>query len=171
MPFREPDPPACAGEIVHPVVLRTFGALHEAEFARTQLAGHDVISRIDDAMTVGVSPWLGPALGGIRLLVSSEDEHRAREVLDALAEASDEADEARSDDERRGDEADATARRAVTAAVFGLVTIPVLAHLYSLYLIVGVDRAGLSGVGRRRVGLALVFNAGVFATVAWLIAR
>ncbi len=171
MPFRVSHPPRAEGELKNPVVLRTFLALHEAEIARAQLEANEIASRVEDSATAGVHPLLGSALGGVRLMVSFEDEGRAREVLDAIASDVAAAEAARSDDERRTDEADAAARRAMAAAGLGLLLLPVVAQLYSLYLLLGIDRARLSDAGRRRARVALAVDVVVLATAVWALTR
>lgn len=171
MPFRTSPPPSAAERLEDPVVLRTYLALHEAELARTQLEGHEITASIEDAGVAGVHPWIAGALGGVRLMVSAEDAPRAGEVLDALATAVSSAEQGRSEDERLTDEADAAARRAMASAGFGFFLVPVLAHVYSVYLVARIDRRRLSAVGRRRVTIALAIDAVVFAVTVWLVAR
>ena len=65
------------------VELRTCSWLHEAHFIRSVLEGHGIEVFMPDEHTLGVHPGLGPALGGVRVLVRPEDLEAAREVLES----------------------------------------------------------------------------------------
>ena len=57
--------------------------MHEAEFFRSVLDAAGIESIIPNEYTLGVQPLYANMLGGLRVLVRTEDETRAREVLDA----------------------------------------------------------------------------------------
>jgi hypothetical protein len=78
------------------VEVRSCAWLHEAQFLKSVLAGAGIEAMIPNEHTLGVQPLYAVALGGIRVLVKTEDADRAREVLDsadARADASDDGSE------------------------------------------------------------------------------
>src|SRR5262249_30252077 len=71
------------------------------------------------------------------------------------------------DEDQPESEQDEVARRACLAAVFGLGTLPLLLHLYSLLLLLGFQEAKgpLSERGRRHLMIAIVIDALVLSTI------
>jgi hypothetical protein len=63
-------------------VIRRCNFLHEAELLRSVLTAADIEARIPDEHTVGVNPGYINMMGGVRLLVRSEDFDRASTILD-----------------------------------------------------------------------------------------
>ena len=60
--------------------MRYCNWLHQAQFLKSVLDGDGIESFIPDEYTLGVQPFYTSALGGVRLLVRSEDLERAKEV-------------------------------------------------------------------------------------------
>ncbi len=61
--------------------------LHEAQFVTSVLESAGIDALIPDEYTVGIQPFYATALGGIRIMVRTEDAERAREVLDSAVTA------------------------------------------------------------------------------------
>ena len=65
-----------------PLVVATFTLPTEAEMARELLESNGIDAVVRDAGLVGVHPWLSNAVGGVKLVVSSDDAELAREILE-----------------------------------------------------------------------------------------
>ncbi len=59
--------------------------LHEAIFLKSVLDAAGIEARIPDEHTLAANPALGAALGGVRLLVRTDDLEKARRVLESAA--------------------------------------------------------------------------------------
>jgi len=64
------------------LVVATFTFPTEAEMARGLLESNGIDALVRDAGLVGVHPWLSNAVGGVKLVVSSDDAELAREILE-----------------------------------------------------------------------------------------
>ena len=64
------------------LVVATFTLPTEAEMARGLLESNGIDALVRDAGLVGVHPWLSNAIGGVKLVVSSDDAELAREILE-----------------------------------------------------------------------------------------
>jgi hypothetical protein len=64
------------------LVVATFTLPTEAEMARELLESNGIDALVRDAGLVGVHPWLSNAVGGVKLVVSSDDAELAREILE-----------------------------------------------------------------------------------------
>jgi hypothetical protein len=151
------------------VVVGRFDAPHEAELARNFLREHGVPARVDNDVMVGMNPLWGSALGGVRLYVAESRAESAAKLLADLQKtepASEKGDEAAVDDCR---EADATARRALVAAVIGTFILPIVAHVYSLVLALPLANHRLSPRGRRYQAFAVVVDTAVLGLFLYLL--
>ena len=63
-------------------VVASFGTLIEAELARGRLNAEGIAARLLDEFTIGVAAHLSPVLGGVKLVVPTDDVDQAREVLE-----------------------------------------------------------------------------------------
>jgi len=66
------------------VTVHNANWLHHALFVKTVLEGDGIEAYVPDEHTISVDPALATALGGIRVMVRSSDEARARDVLAAV---------------------------------------------------------------------------------------
>ena len=64
------------------IVIRTFGNYFSANITLTKLQAAGIECYLRDEFTVTIDPILGNAIGGIKLVVKSEDEAIARKFLD-----------------------------------------------------------------------------------------
>ena len=68
------------------VVVRNCNWLHEAHFVKSVLEGDGIEAQIPDQHVLGVQPFYGAAIGGVRVFVRSMDLERATAVLGSAAE-------------------------------------------------------------------------------------
>jgi hypothetical protein len=71
------------------VTVRTYSDIMDAQLARTHLQSHGIAAYLPDEQMTTVYPLSAPALGGIRLQVSCENEVLAIELLDKYQTADD----------------------------------------------------------------------------------
>ena len=64
------------------VLIASFATVMEAQLAQSRLEGEGIESFTSNEGAVGVMPFLGNALGGVRLYVAPNDEATAREILE-----------------------------------------------------------------------------------------
>lgn len=162
------------------VEVARFGSANEAAIARSVLDAAGISAVLDQEAT---ATWLwhyGTALGGVKLRVRSSDADEARAILGGLSdEAVDfEADStlAPGEDREEAEDEDAStmtpvAVRAWRAAVIGMVVLPPLLNIYSLWLLI---RHGLLLPGENepvgwRAAAALAINLAVLGTVGLLL--
>ena len=62
-------------------LVATYGTVIEAEMARGRLEAAGIDARVVDAHTVGVAHVLSVAVGGVKVVVATEDLEEAREIL------------------------------------------------------------------------------------------
>jgi hypothetical protein len=62
-------------------VVATYGTVLEAELARGRLEAAGLDARVLDAHTIGVAQMLSVAVGGVKVVVATEDLEEARELL------------------------------------------------------------------------------------------
>jgi hypothetical protein len=142
------------------VTIGSYATVGEAELIRGHLAAAGIAVRLDNAQTLSVLPMHSLALGGVGVVVPSQDAARAREIV-GMAES----DEGTQDEQTEPGSAialqgpDAWMRRAAVAAGFGSLLVPVVPTLYSLYLLARHGRGLMSARGRRHRAIAGVFNA------------
>jgi hypothetical protein len=143
-----------------------YFAPHEAELAAMHLRAHGIDAKVGSNSVAVINPLWGLALGGIRVNVPARDAEEARTLLAAL-EAKEAPDPASTQVLHPRDK-DNVARRAWAACILAFITVPVVVHLYSLFLLARLGRAPgvLSARGRRHVALALVLDALTIAGVA-----
>lgn len=158
-------------------IVAAFDTVLEAEMARGRLEVEDIPSRIVDGNTVGIAAHLSMALGGAKLVVGQSDFDAARTILFSPSAFADEFVDVEphehNDQALIVTQADADASRALKSAIIGLVFVPPLGHLWSLYLLVGVARGGgqLSASGRRQAATALVIDSIAVAVSAFIASR
>jgi hypothetical protein len=117
---------------------------------------------------IGMNPLWAMALGGIRVFVRKIDAERAQELLSELAQPVERAKDDPSEAVRRSD---GSARRALAAAVFGIFLLPVVAHLYSLAILIGIQGAELSARGRRHRSAAIAVDLLALAVFAAILSQ
>lgn len=170
----------------------------DAELAKAYLESHEIRVRLEGETLGGTAYALGPMMGGIRLYVDEHEERRARALLDdyhrvlherrQVSYSDDDQDEL--EDEvsdphveqgrasSRGTvasqhelsvEADDSATHAWVAALAGLVLFPVFMHVYSMFCLLGTDRAQLTVRGRRRYLTAWVIDGAAILIAGWVI--
>ena len=66
------------------IQVRNCNWLHEAHFVKSVLESEGITVQIPDEHTVGLQPGIATALGGIRVLVPSDEWSRATELLAAV---------------------------------------------------------------------------------------
>jgi hypothetical protein len=74
------------------VEVRSCMWLHEAELFKSVLEAAGIEAMIPNEYSAGVQPFYATAIGGLKVLVQSEDADRAREVLDCSADVQGETD-------------------------------------------------------------------------------
>lgn len=166
-------------------VVAAFGSVLEAELARGRLEADGIFSRVVDGNTAGMAP-LALALGGVRLVVAQGDFEAARAILfspSALVEEDREEDVEgnRLDPTPESEEGklarrdlgpDDLANRALRASILGLVLVPPVGHLWSLFLL-GSDvwprRRELGRKGKRDAAIALMIDAAAVAGSAFVV--
>lgn len=156
------------------VVLGEYDTFHEAELTAAYLREHGVLARVHDNSLSNLNPLWGMVVGGVRVFVPIEQGRLATELvseLKALDRLERKEREGRGDPEHKRVESDATARRALAAAVIGFFLLPVLSQFYSLWLISQLDATALSRRGRRYRLFALVVNLAVLGGGVVLIFR
>lgn len=67
--------------------IRTYNTYVEAHMALGQLESEGITAFLQDEFTVTIDPVLTNAIGGIKLVVSDEDETKANEILTAFENA------------------------------------------------------------------------------------
>ncbi len=171
------------------VTVGVFSTPEEAHLCKNRLQAEGIDAQLIDAETVGMAWYYGNALGGVKVQVRAEQVEEAQRVLeceepvtaeDTAVEDSPLSDECWEEDRLKASHveeptetespADASADRAFRAAVFGMIALPPLLHLYSLYLLVRLDFSELPLGPRaaRRVRIAWVIDV-VFISLAMLL--
>jgi hypothetical protein len=156
------------------VILRRFEFPHEAELCASFLRDQGVGATVDDALLIGQNPFMNIAYGGVKVRVNETEFERANELLAELDDSSRDADpsdepdsnhvaSAPSEDEKR-------IRRAQTATLIGLVTLPGIIHLYSLYVALTVRVTELSNQGKRLRTFTLVVSTIMVGFALWVAA-
>src|SRR5262245_48000647 len=164
--------------------VETFTTRLDAELALRWLEDDGVSARLVDlaATSEGISATLIEAqanreVAGVSVAVAREDLERARAILQSQAQNDDlpatgitacpERISKKPDEDQPESERDEVARRACLAAAFGLGTLPLLLHLYSLLVLLGFQDAKgpLSESGKRYLIIAIVIDALVLSTV------
>lgn len=147
-------------------IVASFDTVLEAEMARGRLEVEGIPSRIVDGNTVGIAAHLSMALGGVKVVVAHSDLEAARGALFAPGTFEDPAFAPDAADEPAPPPAlaltvDEVANRALRASVVGLIFVPPIGHLWSLWLLSSVwrKRAELSPKGRRQAAAAFVVDA------------
>ena len=167
------------------IKIATFATPPEAELARNALALEGIESYLEGDTFVGWAWHLSDAVGGVKLLVGSDDTQRAIEILGPPQSADDRASHSSAEattvapgpDDIEEDAlsptavGDATARRAWRAAVLGLILLPPLLNVYSIWLLLEVvlNHRPLSQKGHRCFLGAMLVDVLLLALVAWLI--
>jgi hypothetical protein len=174
------------------VTVSVFATPEEAHICKNRLEAEGIDAQLMDAETVGMAWYYGNALGGVKVQVRAEQMDEAQRVLqlhepvipgDTDVERTPLSDECWDEDRLQPghiEEAsetespgDACAGRAFRAAVFGMIALPPLLHLYSLYLLVRLDFSELPLGPRaaRRVHIAWVIDVVFVSLVMLLFAR
>ena len=152
------------------VLLDSFPTPHEAHLAANALRAVEIPVKIVDESAVSVMPHLELALGGVKIFVREQDVEDAARILrgdadlaeqpyrepaedDALAERA--PDDLTEYDPPNPDEDKVS--RAFRASIIGLFLCPVVLQAYSVVLLAGVSRDGLSAgaIGRARIAWAI----------------
>ncbi|MDB5272269.1 MAG: hypothetical protein JWO58_636 [Chitinophagaceae bacterium] len=63
------------------VILQRFNSPIEANIVKGLLEANGIFSFLQDEHSIGINPLYNIALGGIKLIVTAEDEERARTLL------------------------------------------------------------------------------------------
>lgn len=137
----------------------------EAEVIRSFLLSHGIEVLIPDEHTARNMHHLTPMLGFVRLQVREEDLAKAQESLKKMRITI--AEEHNAEPYASTEDGDAWAIRASRTAIFGLMMVPLILNLYSVMVMLGCWRKGvtLSSKGRRHLFVAAIFNA--MAIVGW----
>lgn len=137
----------------------------DAELAKAYLESHGIPVRLEGEEILGVAFALGPVLGGIRLFVEKEDGETAGLLLEryhrALLDQS----------EPKVESPDERVSRAWVSAFVGFVTLPLLVHAYSVWLLMHVKSRNLSIRARKRYVVAWMVNALAFGIAGWALLR
>lgn len=154
-------------------ILRRFPSTLEAEAARNFLVAEGIGAHVDNLQMGSIFPHQTQAFGGITLSVPEAEFERAEELLgesEAWAAQPEVAAE---------DEADARERRhhqlmkrAAYGALAGTFFLPVIANLFSVFLLAQAHRENSIWFWRRKTALTIsvVFNLAGFALGGLLVA-
>jgi len=142
------------------VTVTSFSDTLQAKAARDRLASVGILAHLEDS----------PA--AVKLEVAEEDSERARELLSRPAEALSDEDEDEEEDDKESDpeSAESLATRAWRAAFFGMVILPFLMQIYSLWLLfkLACRDEEVSKAGMRKVYGALAIDGIILLTFALL---
>jgi hypothetical protein len=69
------------------VQVRNCNWLHQAQFLKSVLESEGIDVQLPDEHVLGVQPFYGAAIGGVRVMVRPADLQRATELLDSVADA------------------------------------------------------------------------------------
>jgi hypothetical protein len=69
------------------VEVRNCNWLHQAQFLKSVLESEGIDVQLPDEHMLGVQPFYGAAIGGVRVMVRSSDMQRATDLLDSVADA------------------------------------------------------------------------------------
>lgn len=61
--------------------------LHQAQFLKSVLESEGIDVQLPDEHLLGVQPFYGAAIGGVRVMVRPADLQRATELLESVADA------------------------------------------------------------------------------------
>lgn len=137
-----------------------FTTQQDAELLRLRLEAEGFHVELEGTGSAGILPHMTNALGGVRVLVLKSQIEEAKRILQTpLPDGAVDAEPTQS-------EGDARAKRARNAAVLGIVFIPVVLTLYSLYLCATTDTSALSTQGKRYLNVAWAFNVLAFFVIA-----
>lgn len=147
----------------------------QAELIRGRLEAHGIGVRLTDTHTAGLAPHLGVAIGGVRVIVASDDLEAARAILEAPVVDADDADEADADtdDSPAMGPAETAARWALWSALLAFV-VPIGGQVGSAFMVWRALSMGppigapLSASGRRVVVAAVGLD--VVAAALWAFA-
>ncbi|QQR88883.1 MAG: DUF2007 domain-containing protein [Myxococcales bacterium] len=156
------------------VLLAKLSDLEQAELLASFLRAHDVQSYLPDQYTTS-NLWLfSTALGGCRVMVHTEDLDQAKALMQSYqagassqSESSLETTSAEETPTRSASDDDA--QRAFRSAVFGLLILPVVAHLYALFLCGRIVRRAEPFSSRTHFWLAVGISLFVLALVVRLL--
>src|SRR5688572_26259355 len=144
-------------------IVAAFDTVLEAEIARGRLESDGIPARIVDGNVIGIAQHLSMALGGAKLVVHESDLAAARTILfspsalvddDVPIPLTPDAPE----EKLPALTADQVATRALRASVVGLVVLPPIGQLYSLWLLKRIRAEELSDAGRRNRAIALTID-------------
>jgi hypothetical protein len=138
----------------------------DAELARAFLESHDITVRLEGEALNNAAFVVGPILGGTRLYVDEKDGERANALL------SDYHDQLSKEHLSRKEHPDHLVTRACIAAFIGFVTVPIVVHAYSVWLLTHIDRTKVSPEKRYRYPLAWAGNSLAFGLLSiWILLR
>lgn len=136
----------------------------DAELAKVYLESHDIPVRLQGEQIMGAAYALGPMLGGIQLFVDKKDGRKASRLLadyhHKLVYQPEPFREASSDE---------LVKRAWISGLVGFVTIPVVVHVYSVWLLLQVKNATLTPQARKRYIVAWMVNLLAFVLAGWVV--
>ncbi|MCL4203612.1 MAG: DUF2007 domain-containing protein [Pirellulaceae bacterium] len=161
----------------------TFSTSTEASIVRNHLEADGIRVFLADEAIVGMAWHLGTAVGGVKLQVAEGDVERALAVIEShgaasIAEEEWQSDHAEDDPQEEPDDAeeheigspiDDMVERALRAAGFGLLLLPL--QLYSLWLLtrIALHPDPLSHTNRRRAVATLILDLPIIVlSLAWL---
>jgi hypothetical protein len=138
----------------------------DADHAKAYLESHDIVVRLEGEPLNSATFAVGPILGGSRLYVEEEDGERAQVLLSNYHE------QMRTQHLATKEHPDHLVTRACIAAFIGFVTIPLVLHAYSVWMLLSLDKERISPEKRYRYPLAWAGDALAFALLfTWLAVR
>jgi hypothetical protein len=157
------------------VEVGTFTLLSDARMVEALLRSEELDVHLQGQDIVGAMPHMADALGGVSVYVPGDAAERARELIASSGGQPESAADAAALEGDATDVSarDAAAKRAFLAAVLGIVFLPGVLHLVSIWQLVAYARTpGLASPrGRRRAVMAGIIDAAVVAlAVALLVA-
>jgi hypothetical protein len=69
------------------VQVRNCNWLHQAQFLKSVLESEGIDVQLPDEHVLGVQPFYGAAIGGVRVMVRPADLQRATELLESVPDA------------------------------------------------------------------------------------
>ncbi len=155
------------------VTLASYSDLIQAQLANQRLEAAGIPTYINDDIPAGNLDGLDPGVAPVKLDVAVADAERARQLLAAPlpadAAAQEQLDEVDPPEDLNSSES--LAEHAWRAALLGCITIPVLVHLFSLWLAFKIARRDdtLSDTGTRKLWGALAIDGVVLLATAIIV--
>jgi hypothetical protein len=138
----------------------------DAELAKAFLESHDIAVRLEGDALSSSAFAVGPILGDTQIYVDEKDSERAQSLLMEYSERF------HLENRKRVESINKLVTRACTASLIGYITVPVLVHAYSVWLLLQIDAKQIPSEKHYRYSLAWIANGLAFgALFLWVLLR